>query len=48
MQIALETTREEVTRIYEEAKHYVNDEESAMLRTCDPSNRDPQVDQDAS
>jgi hypothetical protein len=27
-EIALRTTRDEVTRIYEEAKHYVNDAES--------------------
>jgi hypothetical protein len=29
--IALETTRAEVTQIYEASKHYVNDAESAIL-----------------
>ena len=32
-EIALRTTRDEVTRIYEEAKHYVNDAESRMLHS---------------
>jgi hypothetical protein len=31
--IALETTHDKVSRIYEEAKHYVNDAESAMLHS---------------
>jgi hypothetical protein len=30
-EIALEMTRSKVTQIYEDAKHYVNDEESRML-----------------
>jgi hypothetical protein len=31
--IALATTQEEVSRVYENAKHYVNDEESAILHS---------------
>jgi hypothetical protein len=31
--IALDTTRDEVSRIYKEAKHYVNDAKSAMLHS---------------
>jgi hypothetical protein len=31
--IALVVTRDEVSTIYEEAKHYVNDAESAMLHS---------------
>jgi hypothetical protein len=31
--IALETTRDEVSRIYEETKHYANDAESTMLHS---------------
>jgi hypothetical protein len=31
--IALAMTQDEVSRIYEEAKHYVNDAESAMLHS---------------
>jgi hypothetical protein len=31
--IALTMTQDEVSRIYEEAKHYVNDAESAMLHS---------------
>jgi hypothetical protein len=32
-EIVLRTTLDEVTRIYEEAKHYVNDAESRMLHS---------------
>jgi hypothetical protein len=32
-EIALETTRSKVTRIYKDAKHYVNNEESCMLHS---------------
>jgi putative heme iron utilization protein len=32
--IALAMTQEEVSRVYENAKHYVNDEENAILHSC--------------
>jgi hypothetical protein len=32
--ITLVMTQEEVSRVYENAKHYVNDEESAILNFC--------------
>jgi hypothetical protein len=46
--IALAMTWDEVSRIYEEAKHYVNDAESAMLHSQPLEATDSQVDQVAS